>query len=161
MCACVGRSPGRGCQGDDKRLQQAPDEAEGVLACEDEVEQGQQHQAVHAQTQQHRDGVHTQLLPHTPRILHLQDLTRHQEYDPERKVPGRGREGGEGESEGGGGERGREGESKGGRERGGGGERGRDGRGEREERVGEGGGGERGGRGRDGERGREEGGEGE
>lgn len=49
---------------------------------------------MHEEAGEHGDAVPAQLLPQRTRVLHVQDLPRHQEDDPKRKVPVRRRDSG-------------------------------------------------------------------
>lgn len=79
--------PGWCCQRDYESLQQPSDVGEGVLPSEEVEEERQQDQAVHEQAWQDRDEVHAQLLSQVSRIMHVQDLSRHQEHDTKGEVP--------------------------------------------------------------------------
>lgn len=81
------RAPGWCGQRDDESLQQPSDVGEGVLPSEEVEEERQQDEAVHKQAGQDRDEVHAQLLSQVSRIVHVQDLPRHQEHDTKGEVP--------------------------------------------------------------------------
>ena len=79
--------PGGGGQGDHQGLQQPSDVGEGVLPGEDKVEEREEDESVDEEASEHGDAVPAQLLPQRARVLHVQDLSSHQEDDSEWKVP--------------------------------------------------------------------------
>lgn len=79
--------PGRGPERRNEGLQEATDEAVGVLPCHKEVEQRQDEEAVDEETNDDRHRVHPQLASHLGQVLHLHDLPSDQEEDANGSVP--------------------------------------------------------------------------
>lgn len=65
------------------------DIAEGVLPGEKEVEERKEDKSMNKEPGEHSNAVPAQLLPQCARILHVQDLPRHQKDNPKWKIPGR------------------------------------------------------------------------
>lgn len=88
--ACCPGLPGGGGQRNEQRLEDASDEDDGVLFGDEEVEQGQDKEAMDHQSAHHRDRVEAQFLSNRCGIVHLQDLASDEEHDAKGEVPGIG-----------------------------------------------------------------------
>lgn len=77
---------GRG-QRDEQGLQDAADIDDRALLGDEEVEGGQDDEAVQHQSHDHCDGIEAQLLTHGRGVVHFQDLSCHQEHDAKGEVP--------------------------------------------------------------------------
>lgn len=82
--------PGGGGQCDEQGLEDTTDEDNGVLFGNEEVEQGQDEEAVDHQPTHHGDGIEAQLLSDSCGVIHLQDLAGDEEHNAKREVPGGG-----------------------------------------------------------------------
>lgn len=80
--------PGGGGQRDEQSLEDSTDEDNGVLPGDEEVEQGQDEEAVDHQPAHHGHGIEAQLFPHCLGVIHLQDLPGDQEDNAKGEVPG-------------------------------------------------------------------------
>ena len=68
-------------------MQDADEDAQRVLADDDEVDEGQDDGSVQDEPGQHRHHVHAQHLAHLGRVVQRQDLARDQEHDADGGVP--------------------------------------------------------------------------
>lgn len=85
------RLPGGGGQCDEQGLEDATDEDDGVLFGDEEVEQGQDEEAMDDQPAHHGDCIEAQLLSYGRGVVHLQDLASDEKHDAKGEVPGVGR----------------------------------------------------------------------
>ena len=72
-------------------MKQASDESERVFPSQDEVEEGEEDEAVDKKPSQNSDSVPAQLLSKSRWVLHVQDFSSYEEYDPKWKIPERKR----------------------------------------------------------------------
>lgn len=82
--------PGGGGQCDEQGLEDTTDEDNGVLFGNEEVEQGQDEEAMDHQPTHYGDRIEAQLLSDSCGVIHLQDLAGDEEHNAEREVPGAG-----------------------------------------------------------------------
>ena len=68
-------------------MQDADEDAQRVLADDDEVDEGQDDGSVQNEPGQHRHHVHAQHLAHLGWVVQRQDLARDQEHDADGGVP--------------------------------------------------------------------------
>lgn len=80
--------PGGGGQRNEQSLEDSTDEDDRVLPGDEEVEQGQDEEAVDHQPAYHCHGIEAQLFPHCLGVIHLQDLSSNQEDNAKGEVPG-------------------------------------------------------------------------
>lgn len=80
--------PGGGGQCNEQSLEDSTDEDDGVLPGDEEVEQGQDEEAMDHQPAYHGQGIEAQLLPYGLGVIHLQDLSGDQEDNAKGEVPG-------------------------------------------------------------------------
>lgn len=82
--------PGGGGQCDKQGLEDATDEDNGILFGDEEVEQGQDEEAMDHQPTHHGDCIEAQLLSNSCGVIHLQDLASNEEHNAKGEVPGVG-----------------------------------------------------------------------
>ena len=80
-------TPGGGPEGGGQRRHDAPQEAVGVLAGEEEVDEGQRQEPVDGVAEQAAEDVFAETGKEQPHVLHLHDLAGHQEQDAHRGIP--------------------------------------------------------------------------
>lgn len=79
--------PGGGGQCNEQGLEDTTDEDNGVLFGNEEVEQGQDEEAVDHQPTHHGDCVEAQLFSDSCGVIHLQDLAGNEEHNAKGEVP--------------------------------------------------------------------------
>lgn len=84
------RLPRGGGQCDEQGLEDATDKDNGVLSGDEEVERGQDEEAMNHQPAHHSDCVVAQLLSNSRGVVHLQDLASDEENNAKGEVPGGG-----------------------------------------------------------------------
>ena len=80
-------TPGGGPEGSGQRRHDAPQETVGVLAGEEEVDEGQCQESVDGVAEQAAEDVFAETGKEQPHVLHLHDLAGHQEQDAHRGIP--------------------------------------------------------------------------
>lgn len=71
-------------------MEDTTDEDNGILFGDEEVEQGQDEEAMDHQPAHHGHCIEAQFLSNSCGVIHLQDLASNEEHNPEGEVPGVG-----------------------------------------------------------------------